>query len=854
MPLGRARAAFLRVIPQPAQVWTVIALIALGVALASGAMLATSAIGDGMGQSINALAGLAEVQVVGRASGAFAEIDLGGVKATPGVRAAAPLLLGAVFVEGGDGDSIQIIGVDMLDDSTVRLYEPTAGSQGILDDPLIFLSQPDSIMASRTFAERFGIEKGQSVAIDGALGVGKLALRAVLEDEGVAAAFGGNIVVMDLISAQNLLGLPGQVSQVDIALEDGADATAIAELIRSELPSHLKAGLMADRRREAVEATSGYRVLLDSISLMGLILAAVVTANRLSAVYQSRLTEFGVARGLGWSAAELVRALLLEAMALSLVGVLIGLPLGYAVAQLLVAPLSDSMAMNFKLAIFAPDAGLSPRPLLVAALAGVASGVFGASIPAIRVARHRIHELLEGNSRRASVARRRWVAPLRVLLPILAVVLTRMVSVEPSPALAALAIVVAIAAGAALISPAERLSGWVLGRVFGVSAEIGLVDQSTPPSRVTGSVVVLMVGVAVVTLLMTMASSFQVFVVENLIGIRRSDLIVESRHDVGAPGADKQRLSDALVSELAEIPGVQAVGAGVNIVSGEPARGIVAIDPIRFRLPEFADWALTPESQADALEAVASGRAALITPELEQNAGVRVGDSISVVTPTGDLSMPIVGVLRAFPISASGDIILSRDVYRQHWGDQTITRAFVLVDEAASVGGVQAAIQSTLGEQYPIQVITPRGLRDWWSAGIRRGFAFSNVVTVLMLAFALLGIGDALYADTLERTRDIGTMRAIGFSAADMRHMVLVQALSIGVVGVSLGLAVGSAISIAFVRGVTQAAVGWDVVLIFDAWTPLQVAVLGIGACLLGSVWPAVRASRMPVVDALRYE
>jgi len=330
-----------------------IVVIALGVALAAGVLLANRSLRDRFDESVDALAGVADLQISTVSGGTFDEGMLDRVRATSGVKAAAPLLVGTTFVRTREAVlRLRLIGVDMLDDDSVRVYR-RADQPGALDDPLEFLNQNDSVLVPRSLASRLGTERGDRVEIGTPHGQRAVTVRGILDDSGVASAAGGNLLVMDLYAAQELLAAGGRISQIDVVADPAAALADVRRAVQEALPSHLDVARVADRKADLARTAAAFQAMLNVVATMGLVLAALITSNRLSTVYQARLWEMGVLRALGTRPAVLVRSLVAESALISIVGVLVGLPLGLGFAQLIVQPVADTMSLNLQQVITA---------------------------------------------------------------------------------------------------------------------------------------------------------------------------------------------------------------------------------------------------------------------------------------------------------------------------------------------------------------------------------------------------------------------------------------------------------------------------------------------------------------------
>ncbi|MDG2308825.1 MAG: ABC transporter permease [Candidatus Binatia bacterium] len=841
---------------QYGQLALAIGVIALGVALATGVLLANDALRSSFEDSLGALSGRADLEVFAAGGGTLDERVLEEVLQRPETAAAAPLLMGAATVVGGLEVKVAVVGIDMLSDANIRIYDADPAQNSGIEDPLVFLNQQDSVIVPEALARELGLERGSRIELQTSTGRPTLTVRGILLGSGVGLAHGGRTVIMDLYAAQEALGLPGRVSRVDVVLAEGVDGRELAGRLEDVFPAHVAVELTAalqERRRSLV---AGFQTMLDIISLLGLVLAGLITANRVATVYQERLWEIGVLRGLGWPPRVLLRSLLIEAALFSCIGAAVGGLLGIAFAVFMVSPIADAMTLNFQQTVATPAIAVAPGPILLAGSAGVISGVVGAVMPALGVARLPISVVMSRKRRRESRPDRVLVRATRVAAALAAVALLALHYLAgPGPALGVGIIAALIVASCLLLQPLLVALGGAFGLVFGGASQIGAKDQGRAPTRAVGAALVLMAGIAVVVWIGFMAESFQHYVVDTLThGRVGADLIVDGSVDGFSKGPIEPKLADTALQELLDVPGVEAVGASLNAVSRHPETGILAVDEPRLRNTGFGDWDLEPGAEAGALNSVAQGRGVLVNRQLVINRGLRVGDTIRLMTPTGPLELPVVGVGGSSIISQGGDVVMSLTTYRRYWNDPSFHQALLLLSPGASGVDVRRAVLHHLGDRYRLRVIDQDGLAEWIRDSVRQGFRFTDALVFLTLAVVLIGTGDALAADVLERTREIGAMRAFGYTPSALSGMVIVQALSIGVAGSALGIIVGIGISIAFVEGLLPSILGWQLRLYPAYFTPAGGLALGIVACLIGALPPAVRTARLSPAQALRYE
>ncbi|HEY8516717.1 MAG TPA: ABC transporter permease [Candidatus Binatia bacterium] len=852
--LQSLRLAWHQIRPQLRQLAVAVVVIALSVALASSMLLANHALSESFERSLDALAGKADLQITAASGGSFDESMIDLVRDVPSIGTAAPLLVGSAFVRGEGRAGVRVIGVDMLDDPSVRLYDFRGRSSVGIEDPLVFLSQPDSAIVPRAFFERQELRLGDRLQLQTSGGARDVVVRGLLADTGVGRAFAGQMVVMDLEFAQRLLDEEGKITQIDVALDADADLDAVEAALKARVPSFLDVHRLDERKADVRRAVAGFQLVMNAVAACALLLALVITSNRLATVYEARTWEMGVMRALGTSPRVLLRDLLVEALLLSSLGVVIGIPLGWLLAQVIVAPVADAMALNFKQVIDAPWVPLRLGPAATAAIAGLGAGVVAGMLPAWRVTRTSIVEVLRKGRLRAPRAERRAKVIARWLAPAAALACLALQLATGDGRLGALVIVSFAVAGALLIQPGLRAIDRPLHALLGGAVAIGVHDQSIVPSRAVAAGGVLLGGIAAVVWMGNTSRSFETFVVDELMATRSGDLVVDSAYNESAVGAGETKLAADVMARIAEVPGVAAVGAITYDLVERSGVGILAVDAARMQDARFGTWRIEQPIADDALRRVADGEAVFGTAQLLTSQKLRVGDPVSIVTPTGTLERPLAGVVNASFLAQNGDVVMSRALYERWWRRTGVNEVQVVLADDAASESVAREIRARLGDAYQLRVRSTEQVANWFADSVRQGFAVNDVMILITLVVVLFGSGDALAANVAERAKEIGTLRALGLSSGSITGMVLGQALAIGLVGAALGVAAGWAMSFGFVEGVVRLALGWNVVFDPTYTTALVAALLGIAACLLGAAVPAVRAGRMSAATLLRYE
>ena len=252
--------------------------IVLGVAVFVGMNSANRSVVLAFSQTVDRIAGKTELQVTAGESG-FAEEVLERVQSAEPVRVAVPVIEAVVSTNVRGEGSLLVLGVDMTGDRSLRDYDLESADDAVIDDPLVFLAQPDSIMLSSGFAESNGLAIGSHVELGTVEGNRQFTVRGIMSASGLASAFGGNLAIMDIYAAQRMFGRGRTFDRLDLALKPGR---SIAEGTR-DLQALLGPGFQIEPpsgRGQHFEAMiASFAVMMGASSLFALFIGMFIIYN-----------------------------------------------------------------------------------------------------------------------------------------------------------------------------------------------------------------------------------------------------------------------------------------------------------------------------------------------------------------------------------------------------------------------------------------------------------------------------------------------------------------------------------------------------------------------------------------------
>jgi putative ABC transport system permease protein len=370
-------------------------------------------------------------------------------------------------------------------------------------------------------------------------------------------------------------------------------------------------------------------------------------------------------------------------------------------------------------------------------------------------------------------------------------------------------------------------------------------------SRTAVAVAALMVAVAATIGVGVMVRSFRATVVNWLETSLVADVYVAAPALAGSRRGEST-LDPAVVQRVRETPGAAAVGTyrGVRVSSPLGPTQLVAlgIGPGSYR--QFRFLAGAPESVWPAFQ---EGGAAIVSEPYAYRHGLGVGSALPLRTDHGERSFPVVGVFADYG-SDAGVVMLSRRTYEAHWDDRGVSSMGLVLAEGRDIEAAIADLRARAGEDQALHIRSSRALRAASLEIFDRTFAITSVLRVATTVVAAIGILSALMALQLERTRELGVLRAQGLMPREVWQLVVTETGLLGGIAGLLAVPVGIGLALVLIHVINRRAFGWSIETTVPGEVLLQAVALAVLAALLAGVYPAWRLARTAPAPALREE
>jgi putative ABC transport system permease protein len=825
--------------------------IVLGVAVFVGMHTANQSVLFAFNRTVDRIAGKTELQISAGETG-FDESVLEAVQASPSVRIAVPVIEATVDAQMAGQGSLLILGVDMTGDRSLREYDLDAADEAIVDDPLVFLAQPDSIIVTREFADRNDIEVQSRIPLGTVLGERAFTVRGIMKSAGLASAFGGNLAIMDVYAAQRMFGRGRTFDRIDVAVQPGRTVAETQEELRALLGPGFQVDPPSGRGQQFEAMTAAYSVMVSISSLFALFIGMFIIYNSFAIAVTQRRSEIGILRALGASRGQIRILFLAESAVTGLIGSIGGVLFGLVIARGIAASIGTLLSDVYGVAQHADEIATSPQLLGLALVIGIATSIVAALIPAHQAARvDPVQALQKGKYQVLSVGESR-----------LRVIAAAIFGLGSIACLAAgesrvvfyvgylLAILAVMLLGPLLSLALSRGIRPLLKGVRPVEGALAADSLIQAPRRTSASVTALMLSLALVVAFAGMARASYLSIIDWMDTTLNPDLFVAPSQDIVIRTL---RFPPEMEADVRALPGVDRVQAVRN------ARIVFRKTPVMIVATDIASIAETARrdpiaGDADTMYAqTAQGTGLMVSDNLAELQQLKVGDVLEIPAPHGTIQLPIVGVVLDYS-DQQGTILMDRSVFVRYWHDDSINVFRVYLEPGATVPDVKRTILERFEDERQVFVLTNPELRAYILRITDQWFGLTSVQIAVAVLVAILGIVNTLTVSITDRRRELGVLRAVGGLAGQIRRTIWLEAVTIGILGLILGFAFGALNLYYILQIVHRDIAGMRLDYSFPLSTTAMLVPTILAAAFVAAIWPAESAVQGSLVEALEYE
>ena len=755
-----------------------------------------------------------------------------------GVAAAMPDLSGPIVLVGADGTAVgggsqgpPSFGMAWFPEETAVWVERGHAPHG-----------PDQIGIETTALERSGLELGDITTI---VVAGEIREVEVVSEIGFASAVAGAVMVsLDVDSAIAAYAPDGTIAQASLYAAGGLSESALASRVEAALPGIsdtagidvLTGEQMRENSREMWSTALGFiSTFLLVFAGIALFVGAFIISNTFAMAVRQRQREFAMLRAVGASPLQVFGSVLAQAAVVGLLGAGVGIGAGVGLVALLRRVFAGmGMELSGEIPI---DRATITVSLVVGIVVSLSAAVFPARKAALTAPVEAMRDEVPHHDRASRLRTILGVTLLGSGIALLGVATWREEGLYLGIGAAATVLSVLLLAPTVVPTVLGALA-LPVARAIRPLGGLARGNVTRNPRRTASTAGALMIGMALVGSASVIAASAEASMRDFVGNQSNTDLVIQSATwDVPA----------RLVADIGQVDGVAVVDplrvAG-TVQVGDEFVG-VASAPDR-----FFETSVEVPLVAGSPDALAAGQA-VIQEEASEYHGWQLGDVLTVSGRAGTERVTVGAVIDSAMLGVG--IMLPESVYDSviDAAGSRIDTVFLKFDPGADPVAVTAEITDLASPYVVVSVMDSEEFMDSLAGQLDQILVILYALLGLSIVIAILGIVNTLALSISERTREIGLLRAVGLGRLQLASVVTIESVLTAVFGTVLGIGVGVGIaalmpSVFAEQGFTTLAIPWA-----PLGTLLGLAVV-VGAA--AAVWPAIRAARMDVLDAIAYE
>ncbi len=857
--------------------------VALGVAVVIAIDLANVSAARAFNLSTETVAGRATHQIVG--SGAtISDTVYRRVKVELGIDNAAPVIAAYATALELDQQPLRVLGVDVFADFPFRNYlgDGNVAAAGNVD-LTNFLTQPDAVLIGEATAQRYNLKPGSTFTLRVGSRTQTVRVNGILHpaDANSRRALDG-LAIMDLGAAQQLFQMRGQISHIDlIADERTAEGRDVLARIQAVLPPGTQI-IKPQARSQSVESlTDAFQLNLTALSLLALVVGMFLIYNTIMFSVVQRRPMIGTLRCLGVTRPEIFQMILTETAILAAIGGLLGVGLGVLLGRGSVRLVTQTIN-DLYYVVNVQDIEIAPWTLVKGFALGVGAALLAALAPAYEATSIPPVTALK----RSNIEQR-----VRKILPAIAFAGLILFAIGGGMLLLTKQLVVnlggifGVIVGLALISPLLTLFLMeiltpIMSRLNGVIGRMATRSVVNAISRTAIAIASLMIAVSVIIGLQSMIGSFRNTVENWLEASLLADIYISPAtsgvNDTLAsiepatieqfrklPGVAEvtllRRVSDEAgpVSEVSNVPQVQKVPNVENLTNVQNVTNslnlslasLLIIDSQRERPAKTFVWtARDPNGAWAAMHG--QDEVWVSEPYANKHDITQANNLIALRTDRGTRVFTVTAVYYDYA-SEQGLIMLQRDNYERYFDDRAVSSLALYLDTPNAVNVPE------LRKQFAGQNLLINANRDLRTNALQifdRTFAITGALNLLATVVAFIGVLSALMALQIERTRELGMLRANGMTLPQLWRMTLLETGLMGGTAGLLSMPTGGLLAVILVYIINLRSFGWTIWLNLEWQTFAQAMLVALISALLAGIYPMLRLGKIAIASAVRQE
>jgi putative ABC transport system permease protein len=764
--------------------------VAFGVGLGVAVHLINSSALTEFTRAVRTLSGEADIVIRGARAG-FEDPLYPRIARRSDVLAASPALEVDAQV-AGHSDTLKVLGIDPFRAAQVQPHLLEGSREALLD-----LVQNGAVLLSRSAADALQLRSGESLRLQTGSHILVLRIAAVLP----AAVTRQRLAIMDIAHAQWQFGRVGALNRVDVKLAPGVSPEAFEKTIAAELPAGV---IAAPPEREAARNAAlsrAYRTNLDMLALVALFTGAFLVFSTQFLALTRRRTQLALLRVLGVTRPRLIRLLLFEGAAIGVAGAAIGLAIGYALARIGIERLGGDLGAGYFSGV-TPELHIDGNVLAVFFALGIGFAIAGVAFPALQAARRPpALALRAGDEEDALRSFTRWWPG--AIIACFALLLSQAPAVGELPIAAYVAIALLLLGAIWMMPRFAEIALERLPRSRYPPAALAAAQLQGTPRQVGVSLAAILVSFSLMVSMLVMIGSFRESLSAWLGQMLPADLYVRAGRAGEAAyfTPDEQR-------RIERVDGVrEATFLRAQNIFMRSDRAPIALLARMF--PSGQHTPALPFEGPTYVPAKGEPPPIWISEIAADLLHLRTGMRIELPIGGARHAFTVAGIWRDYA-RQNGAIVMERSLYVHLTGDERVNEAALFLNDGVQAESVTRSIRRALDNPENLEIVTTQELKELSLSIFDRTFAVTYALELAAVLIGMFGVSASFSAQVLARAREFGVLRHIGMTRREIATMLACEGAIVASLGVIVGLALGSIISLILVHVVNRQSFHWS--------------------------------------------
>ncbi|MDK2792590.1 MAG: putative transport system permease protein [Deferribacteres bacterium] len=685
---------------------------------------------------------------------------------------------------------VPVIGIDTLKILKNGNFE----FQGASIDLQSFFENIDAAVLTEDIANRLNVKKGDIFYLTSKEKL-KFTVAGILQDESIPSG-----VYQDIGNFQEKFKISGKISKIDVDINE-ADLENVKNILDNDLQIFKKSSLVQNQ----TEILKSFKMNLYFISFIAFLVGFFMLFNTIFITVVKKREQIGTLRALGASKPQILMIFVTQSLLLGVIGSISGVFLGQFVSIYSFAVMEDTISTIFK-PVYIKNIFVFNKYTIYSVVLGVIISLFSSIFPSIEATKVRPTETIRKGTFELKFRKYFFAGFILGVILIFSGIMVSFIDYKSKyfdqlylSYLGVFLILLGFCAAAFFyLEKLLVLLEKTIKRFFKTVGIISFADIYSSSYRFAIALISVSISTALIISMVTLIDSFKTSLSDWIDDNLRADIFIKSSSC--SSNFCFEPLEEDVLQKIKTLDEVEAVSTframpgtfkGKNILFGFGEERVV-------------------KKHHDGIENFNVTKSVAISEYLKVKYGIDKGDYIDIDTPKGTEKFKVREVFTSYS-TTNGFIIFDNSFQKKYWGELKFTQISIYLKKGANPDNVIAELEDLINKNKSLDIYNNLTIRQKVIKIFDKSFAITYAIQLIALIVSLLGVGNMLYAVSLERRKEISILKYLGSSNKLLVKIYTFSATVIGILGTIYGSIPGGILSIIIIRVVNTKSFGWTI-------------------------------------------